>query len=316
MKKLIVAPLIMAGMILTAGFFTLAQAQSPASDLKPTFISPTPGLYVNGWPAFTVTYPKEWVEMATQFSVFKAGTPRPDLPPSPGFDVIVLPSEFPLEEWAKQFMPIWVQVFRDIKVLSDKPSRLKDGTPAREVEFEFVPKYDAGMAETKNVPKHNGLLLATKEDVKDRTLIAILLTDDKGLIGPVLKEIAYSLTFQPDREKPVNVPPDVQAFLDMWGVDMVSHDVGAVMAHYSDRFLWSGVSKPVMEQWLRNDPHVAGFISFEPTVTIFEARGDKAYIDGFSVVKTKTDPTPRRTPMGGNQIINEHGQWKLYGNQK
>ncbi|MGD0663880.1 MAG: hypothetical protein ABSD38_38075 [Syntrophorhabdales bacterium] len=31
-------------------------------DLKPTFISPTPGLYVNGWPAFTVSYPKDWAE--------------------------------------------------------------------------------------------------------------------------------------------------------------------------------------------------------------------------------------------------------------
>ena len=59
MKKLIVLAIIMAVILLVAA---LAQAQSPANDLKPTFISPTPGLYVNGWPAFTVSYPKEWVE--------------------------------------------------------------------------------------------------------------------------------------------------------------------------------------------------------------------------------------------------------------
>jgi len=60
MKKLMVLSLIMAGMVLMAGFSTPTHAQTPANDLKPTFISPKPGLYVNGWPAFTVSYPKEW----------------------------------------------------------------------------------------------------------------------------------------------------------------------------------------------------------------------------------------------------------------
>ena len=35
-------------------------------------------------------------------------------------------------------MPVWVEIVTDIKVLSDKPSQLKDGTPAREVEVEWV----------------------------------------------------------------------------------------------------------------------------------------------------------------------------------
>jgi hypothetical protein len=59
MKRLIVVSLIMAGLLVIAGFSAPAQAQGPANDLKPTFIGPTPGLYVNGWPAFTVSYPKE-----------------------------------------------------------------------------------------------------------------------------------------------------------------------------------------------------------------------------------------------------------------
>ena len=57
MKRLIIPSLIMAITLLAGGF--LAQAQTPAIDLKPTFLSSTPGLYVNGWPAFTVSYPKE-----------------------------------------------------------------------------------------------------------------------------------------------------------------------------------------------------------------------------------------------------------------
>ena len=126
-----------------AGFSTPAHAQTPANDLKPTFISPTPGLYVNGWPAFTVSYPKEWVEVPPGQELFLAPG-RPDriypLALSTLLTIVVFPSPLPLEDWAKIFMPVWVEYATDIKVLSDKPSQLKDGTPAREVEFEFVLK--------------------------------------------------------------------------------------------------------------------------------------------------------------------------------
>ena len=59
MKKLIVLSLLTV-MLLGGGFLAPVHAQAPANDLKPTFISPTPtpGVYVNGWPAFTVSYPK------------------------------------------------------------------------------------------------------------------------------------------------------------------------------------------------------------------------------------------------------------------
>ena len=75
------------------------------------------------------------------------------------------------------------------------------------------------------------------------TWVAILVADDEGKLGEDLKRIAYSLTFLPGREEPVKVPPDVRAFLDMYCVDIVSHDVKTIMAHFSDRFLWSGMSK-------------------------------------------------------------------------
>jgi hypothetical protein len=63
MKKLIVLSLLMAVILVAAGFPIPIHSQSPGTDLKPTFISPTPGLYVNGWPPFTVSYPKEWVAL-------------------------------------------------------------------------------------------------------------------------------------------------------------------------------------------------------------------------------------------------------------
>ncbi|MGD0661881.1 MAG: hypothetical protein ABSD38_27800 [Syntrophorhabdales bacterium] len=312
MKKLIVLSLIMAGMVLMAGFSTPTWAQSPVNDLKPTFMSPTPGLYVNGWPAFTVSYPKEWVEgpVGGPGAVFEAGAARPDLPPGnylPSLTIVVFPSPLPLEDWAKLFMPVWVELMTDIKVLSDKPSQLKDGTPAREVEYEGV---------AKNGPKNNCLLLATK---KDLMWLNIILTDDKAKIGEDLKRIAYSLTFQPGREEPVQVPPGVRAFFDMYCVDMGSHDVKTIMAHFSDRFLNSGASKAYLEQAWRNDPLSPiqrPPTSCEATVTVFEPRGDKAYIDGFFLSKAKGDANALKTPMYFQQIINEHGEWKWYGNQK
>jgi hypothetical protein len=53
-------------------------------------------------------------------------------------------------------------------------------------------------------------------------------------------------------------------------------------------------------------------------VTVFEARGDKAYVDGFilNVDKVKGETTTTKIPMLFQQIINEHGQWKWFGNQK
>ena len=51
-------------------------------------------------------------------------------------------------------------------------------------------------------------------------------------------------------------------------------------------------------------------------MTVFEPRGDKAYVDGFILEKTKGDATAVKVPMTFQQIVNEHGEWKWYGNQK
>ena len=103
----------------------------------------------------------------------------------------------------------------------------------------------------------------------------------------------------------------------MYCTDIVSHDVKTIMAHYSDRFRHSGANKAFYEQFFRNDPASPiqrGTIS-EATVTVFEPRGDKAYVDGF-FYKAKGDAIAVKAPMDFQQIINEHGQWKWFGNQK
>ena len=104
MKKLIVLSIIMAVVLLVAA---PAQAQAPANNLKPTFINPTPtpGLYVNGWPAFTVSYPKEWVEVPSTgpANVFMAAAVRPDSYPSPVLAIVSF--QPPPLEWAKNNIP-------------------------------------------------------------------------------------------------------------------------------------------------------------------------------------------------------------------
>ena len=317
MKKLIVLAILMAVMVLVAA---LTHAHSPANDLKPTFISPTPGLYVNGWPPFTVSYPKEWVEMPNYMGdVFVAGMARPDIATGvyvPLIRIDVNSTPLPLEDWTKMYMPVFLQFATDIKVLYDKPSQLKDGTPAREAEVEFLYKLDPTFGSLKDTPKYNNFVLMTKRDL---AFVGIWMIDDQGTIGEDLKKYAYSFTFLQGREEPVQVPPDVRAFLDMYCADTVSHDVKTIMAHYSDRFHHSGGSKVAYEQWFRKGPGSPiqmGVISQEATVTVFEPHGDKAYIDGFWLRKTKGNATALKASMSYRQIINEHGEWKWFGNQK
>jgi len=212
-------------------------------------------------------------------------------------------------------MPMLLQIFTDIKVLSDKPSQLKDGTPAREVEWEGILKYDPAAGSIKNGPKLSNFIVMTK---KGLAWVQMAMVDDKK-IGEDLKKYAYSLTFQPDREKPVSVPPDVRAFFDMNCADIVNGDVKTLMAYFSDRFRHSGLNKVFYEQILRNDPASPtqmGVISCKATVTVFEPRGDKAYVDGFFLEKAKGDANALKVPMVFQQIINEHGEWKWFGNQK
>ncbi|MGA2108685.1 MAG: hypothetical protein ABSH25_13695, partial [Syntrophorhabdales bacterium] len=66
------------------------------------------------------------------------------------------------------------------------------------------------------------------------------------------------------------------------------------------------MSKPFIDQYFRNDPSSpvqTGVTSYEATVTIFEPRGDKAYVDGFWLQKTKGDANAGKMPIGFQQII-------------
>jgi hypothetical protein len=80
MKKLTTLLLAIAVMLLVGNFFAPVHAQDTAKEEKPTFYRLIPGVYVNGWPRFTITYPKDWVEETPlPQEVFRAGTADPTL---------------------------------------------------------------------------------------------------------------------------------------------------------------------------------------------------------------------------------------------
>ena len=297
------------------GFLLPAAAQSPASQAKPTFVAPTPGAYVHGWPAFTVSYPKDWVEQPPRMGgvgeVFRVAAP--DSKPFaqnirvPYFAVSVFPAPLPIDKWSDILVPTLKLPGSGIKIVYDKPSQLKDGAPAQEAEIEWV----------SNEVKVDMLVLTTG---KDAAWIQIIQTSDKGKMGEDVKNYAYSLTFQHAREEPVKVPSDVQEFLEKYSSALVSGNVERIMANFSDRFLNQKRKKAFYEQWLRNSPDSPiqrGLISSEATVTVFEARGEKAYVDGFFASKARDHADKAlKEPMNFRQIIKEQGQWKWYGDQR
>jgi hypothetical protein len=294
MKKLIVVSVIMAVMLLTWGSVVPAHAQAPTKDDAPTFYHLVPGTFVNGWPRFTIHYPKDWVEgHPYPWESFRAAAPRPTHEPTVGVGMGAFPA--PLEK----FLDVNVQQFsvtaHDVTVVSDKPSKLRDGTPARESELRML----------LNGSPYNFFSLATK---KGDFVIAVVIGSSDAKTGEDLKAIAYTLEFQAGFDEPVKVPPDVQEFLDKWRSDIVSHDIAKVMTYYSDRYLYSGETKGEVERSWKQA--IASVTSYETVITDFEAAGDKAYLAGFASANLG------RFPLWGTSIIKENGEWRWYGNQR
>jgi hypothetical protein len=295
MKRLIVPSLIMAGMVLMAGFSIPSYAQSAATDDKPTFYHLVPGTYVSGWPRFTMTYPKDWVEQPPlPQEVFRAGAAA-GYGHNPALSVTPAPSPVPLDKVAELWVPFFKAIAEDVTLVSDKPSQLKDGTPAREVEIQML--YNG-------VPNY----LVSLGTMKSGVLVAATVGSDKGRIGEDLKAILYSLQYEPGKDEPVKVPPDIREFLDKYSSDIVSHDLANVMTHYSDSYLRSGEKKGEVERSFKH--FIGSLTSYVMSITDFEAEGDKVYLTGFTSINGV------RWPMSGTSIIKENGEWKWYGNQR
>jgi hypothetical protein len=296
MKKLIVVSATIAVVLLIGSSFILCHAQEAAKEEKSTFYHLVPGTYVNGWPRFTITYPKDWVELTPQpQEVFRAADPNP----THGEIFLVAhpwTTPQPLDKLADGLLSFFKVIAKDVTVVTDKPYRLRDGTPAREVELQMV---------LNGLPA-NHLSLATK---KDNMVFSTGVSSGRGRIREDLKAILYSLESQPGKDEPVKVPADIQEFFDKLNNDTVSHDFAKSMTHYSDRYLNSGVRKGELERWRRQ--WIGSVTSVKVVITDFVPSGDRAYLTGFVIF------TPFGTfPITDTSIIKENGEWKWYGNQR
>jgi hypothetical protein len=252
---------------------------------------------VNGWPRFTVTYPKDWVEeIPSPGEVFRATSPDP--PHNEKFIINVSPKPQPLNNIADYLLLFWKNVAKDATVVSNKPSRLRDGTPAQEVEIQMV---------MNDLPLTFFYVSTRNGDMGIGIGVA---SSPRGRIKVDLKVIPYSLEFQPGKDEPVKLPPDIQEFLDKHCSNLVSHDLAKAMTDFSDRYLHSGVKKGEMERFYRQ--FIGSITSWEVGITDLVPEGDKAYVAGFLVVNGAKAPFVG----GGMSIIKENGEWKWYGNQR
>jgi hypothetical protein len=272
-----------------------AQTEPVKNDNWPSFAAPSAGLYVNGWPAFTVAYPRDWVERNPDNpgGVFQAAA----LPfQSPAMSISVFSLHAPLEGLTALVVPALQKAGREVKVTAEKPAKLKNGAPAYEAEIEWT--HPSGVT-------LNTLFVATK---KDEAWIMVGLTNAMGKVGEELKSIAYSITFKGDKEEPVKVPGDIQSFLKEWSNAVAEHDLDAVMDCYSDRFKQGGRSKQDIRQFYESV--IVTIESFDPVVTAIEVQGDKVWLAGFVAANTG------RQPLGSLCMAKENGKWKWLGNQK
>jgi hypothetical protein len=294
MKRL-TTPSVMIVLVLLAGsVIAPSRAQAPTTDDTPTFYRLVPGTYVNGWPRFTISYPKEWVEYRPQVNtVFRVG--------APDFSerlLIDIGNPTPLDKSAEFYVLFFKNLGANVTVLSDKPSQLRDGTPAREVELKMV---------FREGPPAYSFYLGTKKG--DMPQVGMSLISSR-VIGKDQKAIPYSLQYERGKDEPLKVPPDIQEFLDRYRNDVVSHDLTKVMALYADGYLNSGNRKGESERSWRS--LISTITSFEVGITDFVAAGDKAYLAGFSITNGS------KYPLLGNSItiIKENGEWRIFGNQR
>jgi hypothetical protein len=285
-------------LVLSAGSFLVpAWAQEPPKDEQPTFYRLTPGVYVNPWPRFTIAYPKDWLEEHRMpFEVFRAGS-FGSSGWFTGLGVVIWVNPPPLEGTGKWLVDFFKHKGYEATLVSDKPTQLRDGTPARELEIWWRSNYRLRYA----------MYLITKIAGSGSMVAIGLFSGEK--IGEDLRAILYSAQYQPDKDVPITVPPDVQEFFENFCSDLVSHGVEKVMTHYSDGYLFSGIRKKEEEQSLRTV--IRTVRSCEIGITEFIPAGEKAYLAGF----TRYGPGVE-SMLTSTVIIKENGRWKWYGNQR
>jgi hypothetical protein len=294
MKPMVIAILTVIAFLSTFPM-TPCYAQAPSTDQTPTFYRLVPGTYVNGWPRFTITYPKDWVEKRPMaFEVFRAEAP-PSAPRS-ALSVNVFPNPNPIDKVAEiVILPFFRTAAQDVTIVRDNPIQLRDGTPAREVETKMI--MNGEPIRVLNVATKSGDMWVNT-GTRSYT----------GKIEEYQRAMLYSLRYEPDKDRPVTIPPDVQEFFDKHANAVLSHDLTQIMSQYSDRYLNSGMRKGELERFWKQS--IGAIVATTGGTTDFVQRGDIAYLAGFGIMNGQ------KWPMFQSSVIKENGEWKFYGNQR
>ncbi|MEW6185671.1 MAG: serine hydrolase [Thermodesulfobacteriota bacterium] len=162
-----------------------ASAANKASEKTPFPTLSVPGLYVSNSPAFSVSYPANWVEKPPDRTdcVFKVSNTEG----LPTFSICVIQTiSAPLEYAADIYLQEIEKTSRDVKLLYDKQTQQADGTPARDMEVEFT---SSGLRLKK--------LNVTTKKGNDWVVTTVTVDSSKGEIDESLKKFAHSLKFKP-----------------------------------------------------------------------------------------------------------------------
>jgi hypothetical protein len=191
MKKDLVVSMLMGVMLFVAVPCAPTEAQSPAPSDTPTFYRLVPGTYVNPWPRFTITYPKEWVEtLGVTFQVFRAKPPGK----TGNALSVALTGPGTLDKAVDGAAGLFrIGGVKEVTIVKDYPTQLSNGVPAREGEIRGA----------RNGLPFSFACLAVKhgDDV-----IFVSVESQSGELED-LKAILYSLRYEPQRDEPVKVPP-------------------------------------------------------------------------------------------------------------
>jgi hypothetical protein len=294
-KKIIVLSVMTAVILLVGSVFTPVFAQSPTSSDTSTFYRLVPGTYVNGYPRFTIAYPKDWAErppFVERGGVFRVTPPGGTYLHELSILVNAYPA--PLGKFSDLIMRTYKSLSVSATIVSDRTIRLPDGTQAQEVETTAIWSYGPRTEVAVGIKKGEWW-----------TMITVASRDTR--ISDDLRAIPYSIKYEPDKDRPVTVPPDVQEFFDRFSSDVLSHDLPKVMSHFSDRYLNSGTRKGGAEQGWRQ--FIGYYTSNRAVHTDFVPAGDIVHTAGFVLTNLGALPTT-------NSIIKEDGEWKWYGNQR
>ncbi len=135
----------------------------------------------------------------------------------------------------------------------------------------------------------------------------------QDVVGFVLRSKVDGPLEDVDRYKVphINLPEDVQSFLDQFRKDMLAHDMKKISQHYAENFKQDGYNRKAFLDILSK---TVNFVTrYEIKLTKLKPGNNSgiAFIDGSVVLGAVTVPL-----ADDSMIIKESGVWKWYGNQR